>query len=161
MPISGQENTSIKNNEIDPKRIEAAKVVSNWLAKKIEDTEKVPQTPYTVGQIAQGVELGLANQQIYLIVTENTDAPIITNRKTRINLSPVDTVGGKLIPVAYAIGLQVKSGATTEELMATGDSSLVKLFLDHINTTFDEGRVIPSMKEIKIKDPTFGPFPTE
>lgn len=160
MPISGQENPSIKNKEIDPKRLEAAKVVSNWLAKKAKDVEKVPSTPYTIGQIAQGVELGLANQEIYFIVTENPNAPVITNRKTRINLPAIDTEKGRLIPIAYAVGLQVKYGATIEELMSAGDSPLVKLFSDHINTTIDRGRVIPAIKEMKIKDPTFGSFPT-
>lgn len=161
MPISGQENPPIKNKEIDPKRVEAAKVVSNWLAKKIEDIEKVPSTPYTIGQIAQGVEIGLANQEIYFIVTEDPNAPVITNRKTKINLPAINTEEGKIVPVAYAIGLQVKSGATLEELMARGDSPLVKLFSDHVNTTTNEGRIIPAIKEIKIKDPTFGSFPIE
>ncbi len=161
MPVSGQENSSINNNEINPKRLEAAKVVSNWLAKKTEDVNKVPSTPYTIGQIAQGVELALANKEIYFIVTENSNAPAITNRKTRINLPATETEKGRLIPMAYAVGLQVKYGATIEELMSSGDSPLVKLFLDHINITINEGRVIPAIKEIKIKDPTFGSFPTQ
>jgi hypothetical protein len=162
MPLSNQENQSVeKNREIDPKRQETAKVVSNWLAKKSDDDKKIPSSPYTLGQMAQSIGIGLANQEIYFIVTEDPNAPAITNRKTRVEFPAIESEKGKLVPFGYAIGLQVKSGTTVEELITAGDSVLVKLFSDHMNTTLDNGRVIPAIKEMKIKDSTFGPFPVK
>lgn len=161
MPKPTQEQHSQEDAILDEKRRQAAEVVSTWLTQKSLDDTLAPGASLSLGDMARAVEYGLINQAIYFIVTNKSDAPPVKNRKTRIDLpGPVINQGIELSHL-FAVGLQIKEGTTLEALLSQGDASLALLYADHVNITIDKGRITPSTEGVvKIKDPTFGTFPT-
>ncbi|PIS09007.1 hypothetical protein COT75_04060 [Candidatus Beckwithbacteria bacterium CG10_big_fil_rev_8_21_14_0_10_34_10] len=143
-------------------RKRAGKAVLGWLIEKSEDLRKEKSSGLKVGEIALSVLEGLSRGEIFFVVKNGKDVPVIKSRLVKVNMPIIETVDNKRIePLARAVALQVRKDVTSQALLSLGkegDKELAKVYWNHVHTGFDKGRFYVDWP-VKIKDPDFGSFP--
>lgn len=143
------------------KRKKAAIEVTRWLHEKGSDTRTEQVSGIKVGDMAIQVLNGLTGGLIFFVVKDDVNLPPIKARLVEIKLPSTKLAGENVTLCGQAVGLQVRTGTTAEELLELGDNGdreLAKVYWENQRIGFKQGRITTDMPII-IKDPSFGRFP--